>query len=47
MEKNAGEWTGRVEISKEKIPGSKRTTYGYMLTYNVNAPSYRVCWTKY
>ena len=23
--KNAGEWTGRVEISKEEIPGSKRT----------------------
>ena len=23
--KNAGEWTGRVEISKEKIPGSKRS----------------------
>ena len=22
--KNAGEWTGRVEISKEEIPGSKR-----------------------
>ena len=21
--KNAGEWTGRVEISKEEIPGSK------------------------
>ena len=25
--KNAGEWTGRVEISKEKIPGM----YGYIL----------------
>ena len=23
LEKNAGEWTGRVEISKEEIPGSK------------------------
>ena len=23
--KNAGEWTGRVEISKEEIPGSKRS----------------------
>ena len=31
--KNAGEWTGRVEISKEEIPGSKRSMYGYMLTY--------------
>ena len=25
--KNAGEWTGRVEISVEEIPGSKRSTY--------------------
>ena len=31
--KNAGEWTGRVEISKEEIPGSKRSMYGYLLTY--------------
>ena len=23
--KNAGEWTGRVEISKEEIPGSKHS----------------------
>ena len=30
--KNAGEWTGRVEISKEEIPGSKRSMYGYILT---------------
>ena len=30
--KNAGEWTGRVEISKEEIPGSKRSMYGYTLT---------------
>ena len=28
--KNAGEWTGRVEISKEEIPGSKRSMYGYI-----------------
>ena len=26
--------TGRVEISKEEIPGSKRSTYGYILTYS-------------
>ena len=26
--KNAGEWTGRVEISKEEIPSSKRRMYG-------------------
>ena len=32
--KNAGEWTGRVEISKEEIPGSKRSMYGYTLTYS-------------
>ena len=31
--KNAGEWTGRVEISKEEIPGSKRSIYGCILTY--------------
>ena len=28
--KNAGEWTGRVEISKEEFPGSKRSMYGYI-----------------
>ena len=27
MGKNAGEWTGRVEISKEEIPGSNRGMY--------------------
>ena len=32
--KNAGEWTGRVEISKEEIPGSKRSMYRYTLTYS-------------
>ena len=32
--KNAGEWTGRVEISEEEIPGSKSSMYGYMLTYS-------------
>ena len=26
--KNADEWTGRVEISKEEIRGSKRSMYG-------------------
>ena len=30
--KNAGEWTGRVEISKEEIPGSKRSMHGYKMT---------------
>ena len=32
--KNAGEWTRRVEISKEDIPGSKRSMYGKILTYS-------------
>ena len=32
--KNAGEWTGRVEISEEEIPGSQRSMYGYILTYS-------------
>ena len=32
--KNAGEWTGRVEIGKEEIHGSKRSMYGYIVTYS-------------
>ena len=32
--KNAGEWIRRVEISKEEIPGSKRSMYGYILSYS-------------
>ena len=28
-EQNVGEWNGRVEISKEEIPGSKRSMCGY------------------
>ena len=32
--KNAGEWTGRVEISKEEIPGSKCSKHGNILTYS-------------
>ena len=27
LEKNADEWTGRVEISKEEIPGSKSSMF--------------------
>ena len=34
LEKNAGEWTRSVEISKEEIPGSKRSMHGYILTYS-------------
>ena len=38
--KNAGEWTGSVEISKKEIPGSKRSMYGYILTdYGLNTLS--------
>ena len=32
--KYAGEWTGSIEISKEEISGSKRSMYGYILTYS-------------
>ena len=32
--KNAGEWTERVEVSEEEIPGSKRSMYSYILTYS-------------
>ena len=32
--KNAGEWSGRVEIGKEEIPGSKRGRHGHTLTYS-------------
>ena len=28
--KNAGEWIGRVEISKKEIPGSTSSMHGYM-----------------
>ena len=37
--KNTGEWTRWVEISKEEIPGSKRSIYGYILTYSRQRPS--------
>ena len=33
-EKKSGEWTRRVEKSWEEIPGSKRSMYGYILTYS-------------
>ena len=33
-DKNAREWTGRVEIRKEEIPGTKRSMHGYILTYS-------------
>ena len=34
FEKNAGKWTAGVEISKEEIPGRKRSMYGYILAYS-------------
>ena len=34
LEKNAGEWTGRVEISKEEIPCSKRSMHDNVLTFS-------------
>ena len=30
--RNAGEWTGNVEICKEEIHDSMRSMYGYLLT---------------
>ena len=32
VEKNEGEWTGRVQISKEEISGSRRSMHGYSRT---------------
>ena len=34
LEKNAGEFTRRVDITREEIPGRKRSMYGYILTYS-------------
>ena len=33
--KNDDDWTGKVEISQEKIPGNRRSTQGYFLTYSM------------
>ena len=30
LEKNAGKWTGRVEISKEEMPGSRPSMHSYI-----------------
>ena len=32
--KNAGEWTGRVKISKEETAGTKHSMYDSTLTYS-------------
>ena len=37
-EKNAGEWTGRVEISKEDIPGSRCSMHGYSWCFEPSQP---------
>ena len=34
--KNAGEWTGKVEISMEKLPGSRHSMHGNVLTYSIS-----------
>ena len=34
VKKNAGEWTGKVELSKEEIRGSMRSMHGNILTYS-------------
>ena len=34
LEKNAGDWTGRVEISLEQTPGSKHSMHVNILTYS-------------
>ena len=34
LRKNKGEWTGKVEVSEEEIPGSRRGMHGYILTYS-------------
>ena len=45
VEKNAGEWTGRVEISEEEISCSKRSMYGHVLTYArlFSGRTFKVC----
>ena len=40
---NAGKWMGRVEISKEEIPGSKHSMYGYILTPGFKARTFKLC----
>ena len=42
--KNAGEWTGRVEINKEEIPGSKRSMYViYWSTPGFKGRTFKLC----
>ena len=43
--KNAGEWNGRLEISKEEIPGSKRSMYSYIYwpTPGFKGRTFRLC----
>ena len=42
--KNAGEWTGRVEISEEEVPGSKRSMHGYIRpTLGFKGRTFKLC----
>ena len=42
--KNADKWTCRVEISKEEIPGSKRSIYGYIWpTPGLKGRTFKLC----
>ena len=41
--KNAGEQTRRVEISKEDIPGSKRSMRGNILTPGFKGRMFKLC----
>ena len=34
MDKNEGEWTGKIDFRKEEIPVSRRSIQGYILTYS-------------
>ena len=38
--KNAGEWTGRIEMSKKEIPGSKRSMHGMKAQKKEMFPKY-------
>ena len=35
LEKNNGEWTEKVEFTKEEIPGFRASMQGYLLTYRM------------
>ena len=41
--KNAGEWTPRVEIDKEEIPGSMRSMYAYWPIPGFKGRTFKLC----